>query len=177
MILSDVTVGDPHVDAHNAERALINAIQAIIDPDFSQALLDFVAAQVANGSYVPVGDWDFSGANVTGLDIPAAFADLTDVDWTTPPTDGQTFVWDAVNSKLVPVDFSTSKAFSELTDVDWTTPPTDGQTFTWDVATNKLIPVDFPADTTGVLLLENGQTAADVPADTPVGTVVFEKGA
>jgi hypothetical protein len=73
------------------------------------------------------------------------FADLADVDWTTPPTDGQVFVWDAGASKLVPADFPTpgAGAFQDLTDVDWTTPPTDGQVFVWNAGTSKLVPVDM----------------------------------
>lgn len=39
------------------------------------------------------------------LSFAARFQDLTDVDWTTPPTDGQGFVWNEAVGKLEPYDF------------------------------------------------------------------------
>ena len=47
----------------------------------------------------PAVDWfEIDMAAVSGL----AFETLPDVDWSTPPTDGQVFVWDTGSSKLVP---------------------------------------------------------------------------
>lgn len=45
-------------------------------------------------------DWD--ELNITAL-AAFAFQFLTDVDWTTPPTDGQVFAWDAGSNKLIPI--------------------------------------------------------------------------
>lgn len=49
-------------------------------------------------------DWDeLDISALTGL-----FKDLNDVDWTTPPTDGQIFEWDTGTNKLIPVNQPTS---------------------------------------------------------------------
>lgn len=46
MALPNVSSGQPHVAAHNNERAVINALQAVTDPDFMQALSDYVAGML-----------------------------------------------------------------------------------------------------------------------------------
>lgn len=46
-----------------------------------------------------------------------AFQSLADVDWTTPPTDGQVFVWDTGSSKLIPYSIPPLPTTEELQDV------------------------------------------------------------
>lgn len=80
---------------------------------------------------IPVGDIDATGTldSTTALHgdgtwrVPAggsgvdSFAELTDVDWTTPPTDGQMFVWDSATSKIIPVDQATGAEAIPVEDV------------------------------------------------------------
>lgn len=47
-----------------------------------------------------VGWFDIDVAAISAL----SFQTLPDVDWSTPPTDGQIFEWDTTSSKLIPVD-------------------------------------------------------------------------
>lgn len=57
---------------------------------------------------------DWTELNITALS--GLFQDLTDVDWSTPPTDGQVFKWDAGTSKLVPVSliFNTAEELQDM---------------------------------------------------------------
>ncbi len=51
------------------------------------------------------------------LEIAANFAGLDDVDFSTPPTDGQIFEWDTTLAKLIPVDKPTSMTTEEVQDI------------------------------------------------------------
>lgn len=77
------------------------------------------------------------------LDIGALtglFADLADVDWTTPPTDGQIFEWDTATSKLIPVakpaGFTDELAQDALATA-FAAGSHSGLTITYDDGTNK----------------------------------------
>jgi hypothetical protein len=143
---------------------------ATVANDASEALSletanrEAAVADLATGLAAEVGAREDLAATVG--DLPSTFAELDDVDWATPPTDGQMFVWDQSTGKLVPTDVPEggggpgATAFEDLTDVDWSTPPTDGQIFAWDAATSKLVPVDPPTGGGGAV-----ETVAEV---TPV---------
>lgn len=49
--------------------------------------------------------------------LTGAFASLSDVDWSTPPTDGQIFEWDTTSSKLIPVAKPTDWTTEQLQDL------------------------------------------------------------
>lgn len=147
MSLPDVAIGGQHVEAHNEERALINALQNVTDPDFLAALLIFVASKVESENFSPTGSWDFTGATVSGIALLDAIQGLTDPSFVAGV--------DAEIGQIV-----TEGNFS----------PTGSWNFSGAA-------VDGLQTTPEILLLENGQTAADVPAGTAVGTIVFEKGA
>lgn len=55
-----------------------------------------------------LGLFDESGPSWFDIDAAALaalmFSTLPDVDWTTPPTDGQVFAWHVATSKLIPVN-------------------------------------------------------------------------
>lgn len=57
-----------------------------------------------------LGVLDQSGPTWFDIDVGSlsaiAFSTLPDVDWSTPPTDGQVFVWDTTSSKLIPTNVS-----------------------------------------------------------------------
>jgi len=75
----------------------------------------------------------------------SSLGDLTDVDLTTPATNGQVIAYNSTSGNWEPVDQSGGGATSidDLTDVDTTTtPPTDGQVLTWDNANSKWEPAD-----------------------------------
>jgi len=55
MSLPNVAKGDPHVAAHNAERALINKIQDLSDPTFSTELTTLIASMNTGGSSGTLG--------------------------------------------------------------------------------------------------------------------------
>lgn len=56
--------------------------------------------------------WDeLDVSALTGL-----FQDLGDVDWSTPPTDGQIFKWDAGSSKLIPFTIPSLPTTEEIQD-------------------------------------------------------------
>ena len=86
--------------------------------------------------------------------------DLTDVDTnTTPPTNGQTIVWNTSTAKFEPgdsfsqSDFNTAfaaKNVGDLNDVD-TTGITNGQTLVYDIAQTKFIPGTASGGGTGGL--------------------------
>ena len=63
-----------------------------------------------------------------------SFATLPDVDWSTPPTDGQIFEWDTTSSKLIPVDKPTPARSTEQFQDDVGAMGVDGtgSTFTYD---------------------------------------------
>lgn len=46
-----------------------------------------------------------------------SFAALTDVDWTTPPADGEIFVWDAGSSKLIPSPYVPGNTTEQIQDI------------------------------------------------------------
>lgn len=59
-------------------------------------------------------DWfDIDTAALASL----SFATLPDVDWSTPPTDGQIFQWDLASGKLIPVDKPTNWTTEQLQDL------------------------------------------------------------
>jgi lysophospholipase L1-like esterase len=55
MSLSEVHEGDPHVQAHNEERSLINGIQELTNPDFVDRLLATYAT-VRKNTWASIGD-------------------------------------------------------------------------------------------------------------------------
>lgn len=54
--------------------------------------------------------------NIAALGTPQ-FQTLADVDWTTPPTDGQTFKWDAASSKIVPITIPAGMDAEQVQDI------------------------------------------------------------
>lgn len=90
-------------------------------------------------------DADFpASVRTTGGVVAVGLGGLLDVDLSTPPTDGQTIVWDDAAEKWVPgtaVGGSGASALSELSDVDTTTtPPEDGQVLVWSDTATKWLP-------------------------------------
>lgn len=66
---------------------------------------------------------------------------LSDVDLeSTPPTPGQTIVWNNVSEQWEPGDATGVGYLADLLDVDFTTPPEDGQTIVWDDDDGKWVP-------------------------------------
>lgn len=66
----------------------------------------------------------------TGSVGSSTLAGLTDVDYTTPPTDGQVLTFSASENKWKPDDGSTVAALDDLTDVDLST-PANGEVLTY----------------------------------------------
>lgn len=114
-------------------------------------------------AYTPTtpGDWDSVPGNVgaalnelasmlAALATSGTLAGLTDVDFSTPPTDGQVLGYHAASSKWKPVNMTGGPGgvsdLDDLTDVDLTTPPTDGQILIFDAADNQFKPGDLPPE-------------------------------
>jgi hypothetical protein len=104
------------VDALYAENDVQDATLTSLDGRMDAAeaditgKLDIVDVRVlpspvgATDGHVPIID---SGSYVLGglsEDGVTTFSALTDVDYSTPPTDGQVFIWDEGTSKLIPGD-------------------------------------------------------------------------
>jgi hypothetical protein len=84
--------------------------------------------------------------------------DLTDVDLTVAPTNGQvltyndsTNVWEAAS---LPTDIVGATELDELTDVDLTVAPTDGQVLTYDNTSSQWIAASLPTDIVGATELD-----------------------
>jgi hypothetical protein len=84
--------------------------------------------------------------------------DLTDVDLTTPPTDGQVLTYDEDSEQWVATDLPTdvvgATELDELTDVDLTVAPEDGQVLTYDNTAGKWVATDLPTDIVGATELD-----------------------
>ena len=98
--------------------------------------------------------------------------EIHDVDLSTPPTDGQSIIWDNASGTWIAgdsfnqADFDTaiaSVSIGDLSDVDITsTAPTNEQVLVWDAVGGKFIPGDAAADFTDL----TGQIAASqIPND------------
>jgi hypothetical protein len=98
--------------------------------------------------------------------LPTAFsqiADMLDVDVSTPPTEGQTLVWDDGTSKWIP-GAGAPETLGDIGDVDLVTdPPTDGQALVWDTTTSTWI----PGDAGGVVALLGDIGDVDLVTDPP----------
>lgn len=95
-----------------------------------------------------VGDGSTQGGTlITSAGGAVSLDNLTDVDLTTSPTNGQVLKWNG--SAFVPADdvdttlTITSVSVGDLSDVDLTTPPTTGQVLKWDG--NTFVPADDSA--------------------------------
>lgn len=103
---------------------------------------------------------------------------VTDVDLTTiAPTDGQTLIYDAANTKWIPgVASGGAAVLNDLTDVDTvTTAPTDGQILKFDSVSGKWLPAantsSYPSFTGNI-----GKVLAVNAAETGVEWVVDQTG-
>lgn len=79
------------------------------------------------------------------LTSPQSFEDFPNVDYTTPPLEGQVLVFDGPSQTWIPTSISGvgTPMLADLGDVDVvTTPPADGQTLVWDEVAGKFVPGD-----------------------------------
>lgn len=106
---------------------------------------------------------DFRAASgSSGGSGPTSLDDLTDVDLSTPPTNGQIIQFNATSGNFEPADnVGGASALGDLTDVDTTTiPPSDGQSLLWDNANSLWKPASFPnANTVNIFAAEVIQEA------------------
>lgn len=86
----------------------------------------YIRAQITKAGYK-------AGAAAT-----VALTDLTDVDLTTSPTNGQALVYDSTATKWKPA--SVVGDLGDLTDVDLTTAPTDGQVLKYNGTDSVWVP-------------------------------------
>ena len=98
--------------------------------------------------------------------------DLTDVDFTIPPADGETIIFDSGTSKWLAGTLPPSvSVLDDLTDVDLTVPPTNGQALVYDTGTSKWIADDvggatnlaYTASPTNGIVTSDTGTDATIP--------------
>ena len=111
--------------------------------------------------------YDHTGPIWFDVDVAAvsalSFSTLPDVDWSTPPTDGQVFTWDTASSKLVPGDFPltfNAEDAQDALDAAFAAGTHVGITITYDDTGNFF---DFEVDAAFVQSLADGRIATEVP--------------
>ena len=138
-------------------------------------------------SQVPAVDYTYAGTNITFVTAPVLgtqiqirklgtvsassgtliINDLSDVDTSSPPTNGQALLWNSTSSQWNPGNVApvlSTTSINALSDVDTATAtPTNGQVLLWDSATSQWIP--GAVSTTAV-----GPTGADISTVTFSGT-------
>jgi len=104
---------------------------------------------------------------------------LNDVDTTSvgfAPSDAQSLVWDAANSKWRPGNADISNAsIAELSDVEFTQAPTQGQVLKWNDSLNKFVPNDDIANS-GLVQDDTYQIGIKGDVFAADGTKVLENG-
>jgi hypothetical protein len=107
-------------------------------------------------------DWfEIDMAAITSLQ----FRTMPDVDWTTPPTDGQVFIYDLATDKMIPSDFPagySDEDTMDAMDAAFSAGTHVGITITYDDVGNVF---DFELDDVYVQGLADGQIAAASIAD------------
>ena len=104
---------------------------------------------------------------------------LNDVDTTSvgfAPSDAQSLVWDAANSKWRPGNADiTNASIAELSDVEFTQAPTQGQVLKWNDSLNKFVPNDDIANS-GLVQDDTYQIGIKGDVFAADGTKVLENG-
>lgn len=77
-------------------------------------------------------------------DVSLGLNELTDVDLTTPPNDGESLVYDSTSETWVSQLIDPAVSLGGLTDVDLSTPPDDGDFLSYDAVSQTWLPVPEP---------------------------------